>query len=122
MIVYVANGVLSARRLQGAGVDATLILTGQVCRALVVVGALGAIARQLGVAEVTGCATTGRAMILTIALGIDRTLVLQNTRVDALVVVAGVGVATVAVQLAFHCSKDNNNFSIFCCEIILFIY
>lgn len=72
-------------------------IAGEVSRTIVISAALYSLAMNLRVAQVSCAATTNRAMILTVALCVYRTLVLQDARIHALSVVASGSVVALAV-------------------------
>lgn len=103
VILHVAHRVLRARRALGAGIHATTVLAGQVVRAVVVRATFHSLAVDLRIAVITGAATACRPMILAIAFRVDRALVVQDTRIHALAIVARGRVIALAVGLAVDC-------------------
>lgn len=102
VIVHVTDSISSAWILNAARINAVVVLAAETLIAVVVAVALYTFAEEFRVAEVTGGTSASRLVICAKALSVHCTLVLKETWVDALVVVASFRVGTVAAWFAFH--------------------
>ena len=75
---------------------------GEIGRAVVVGGTLGALAQYFRVAEVTAVALARGPVVVTTTLGVDGAPVVKDAGAHALVVVAGIRVWTVRVRFTFN--------------------
>lgn len=104
--MHVADRVLRAGRILGAGIHAaTSVVARQIAGTVVVRAALDPLAVNLRIAVVARAAAAGRPVILAVAFRVDRALVLQDARIHALAVVTGGRVVALAVGFAVDCKK-----------------